>query len=86
MDNPYVVFPNIANRNRAGDSPSHFVSRFFTVKGVRQERVPTKTRITHKSVGCERQLDRRRGEWNEDPKLKTVDDVRNAAALTHPRI
>ena len=32
IDNAYVLLPEIAKRNRAGDSPSHFVSTFFTVK------------------------------------------------------
>ena len=39
IDNANVQFPDIANRNRAGDSPSHFVSTFFTVKGVQEKRV-----------------------------------------------
>ena len=34
IDNANVLLPEIANRNRAGDSPSHLVSTFFTVKGV----------------------------------------------------
>jgi len=36
IDNAYVLLPEIANRNRAGDSPSHLVSTFFTVKCVHE--------------------------------------------------
>lgn len=57
IDNAYVLLPEIANRNRAGDSPSHFVSKFFTVKGVREQRVPTNIRVTHGFVVCERPLE-----------------------------
>lgn len=45
IDNANVLFPDIANRNRAGDSPSHFVSTFLTVKGVQEKRVSTKVRL-----------------------------------------
>ena len=65
IDNAYVLLPEIVNTNRAGDSPSHFVSTFFTVKGVHKQRVPAETRTTHKFVGCERPLSGIGGEWNE---------------------
>lgn len=65
IDNAYVLLPDIANRNRAGDNPSHFVSTFFTVKGVHEQRVPTQTRTTHGFVVCGRPLKRHRGEWNK---------------------
>lgn len=83
-----MLFPEIANRNNAGDSPSHLVSKFFTVKGVHRKGIPTRTRITHGFVVYERPLERHRrigGEWNKTQNQTTVDDVQNNTALIHPR-
>jgi hypothetical protein len=61
IDNAYVPLPEIANKNRAGDSPSHFVSTFFTVKCVDEQRVLTKTGVADGFVVYERPLVRYRG-------------------------
>ena len=45
IENAYVQFPVTANRNRAGDRPSHLVSKFFTVESAYGERVQTTTCI-----------------------------------------
>jgi len=56
IDNAYVLLPEIANRNRAGDSPSHLVSTFFTVKDVNKQRVPIQpeppTHLWYTSAHC----------------------------------
>jgi hypothetical protein len=70
IDNMYVLLPRIENRNRAGDSPSHFVSTFFTVKSVNEQGVPTKTRIADLFVVCERPLKRHRGVSGTKGKIK----------------
>ena len=65
IDNAYVLLPEIANRNRAGDSPSHFVWKFFTVKGVHEQRVPIglepRTDLWYTSAHCSGIG----GEWNK---------------------
>ena len=60
IDNAYVPLPEIANRNRAGDSPLHFVLKFFTTKGVHEQRVPAETGTTHEFVVYEQPLKQRR--------------------------